>query len=973
MSGRDGHALTRAADEWGTIVPCAGNSPIEITDPAFGWFVESGAVDLFLVERRDGVDQAAPQHVLRASEGRLLPGVAQQHDETSLTLVAKGLPGTVLRRLPIARLHEIRSAELVEQIEAWLMDISSMLVRDLTHRPRMDALLEPGEDATVRNGFLSARRGVVWITAFPWDGCMFTSLSEVRGTVRSDHSATGTLPLTGDTWLELPHETRISTASSAELARQGRLLPALNAFHEQAFSLERLNRQLAIVDRANLARERVVTRRLDEASARRRLLDLCEPGRSRAEDGDASALKNALSIIGRHAGLAFKHPPGQPGEPASRLSRILSASGIRGRKVALARRDRWWVGDSGPLLGFRAEDGRPVALIPGGFGNYREVDPLNGGKRRITAANSESLLREAWVFLGPLDPEATEPRDLLGIANEGLKGDLARFVLIGLLGGLLTLLPAVALGFVVDRVIPLADYGVLYGISLALVAFGFFRALLHVLLSVTHMRIEGRAASRLEAALWDRMLRLPSHILRTFTASDLAMRGMVASGMRDAAQSVVGNGVLSILFLAPALLLIAAHNATLGWLTAAFALLALIATVVIGRRQLAPNRRKLKAAHAMSGQLFQLISGIAQLRGDGAEGAGYAAWARRYRVQKRAEAAIAGADRHLRALGAALPLLAAAVLILAVAVSGTTSITVGEFIVIYALFLLYLTAVIRLGESFRALAAVAPAVDQLRPLLAPKPEKTLRGEPVGVLTGDIRFDRVSFRYGPDLPLIFDDLSFHIRAGDFVAITGESGAGKSTLLRLMLGIERPTSGSVYFDGRDLQRLNLSDVRRQIGVVPQMVRLHPFSLWDNVVGSHEGATAEDAWEALRIARIDHEVRKMPMGLLTQVGSSFDVLSGGEAQRIRIAHALIGNPRILLFDEATNWLDNRTQDRVTKNLGGLTSTRVVIAHRLSTLREADRIYVLHGGRIVQAGTYTELASVQGAFKDLIRRQVA
>ena len=212
-----------------------------------------------------------------------------------------------------------------------------------------------------------------------------------------------------------------------------------------------------------------------------------------------------------------------------------------------------------------------------------------------------------------------------------------------------------------------------------------------------------------------------------------------------------------------------------------------------------------------------------------------------------------------------------------------------------------------------------------------------------------------------------------RPGEFVAIAGESGAGKSTLFRLALGLEQPSSGSVYYDGRDLRHLNLKQLRRKIGVVPQEVRLHPEDIWDNIVGDNDVATAEDAWAAARIASVDKEIAAMPMGMLTCVGASASVTSGGETQRIVIAQALMRNPRVLLLDEATNWLDNDSQARVMENLARLSSTRFVIAHRLSTLRQADRIFVMQAGKVVQEGTFAELAETEGAFQDLVRRQVA
>ena len=174
-------------------------------------------------------------------------------------------------------------------------------------------------------------------------------------------------------------------------------------------------------------------------------------------------------------------------------------------------------------------------------------------------------------------------------------------------------------------------------------------------------------------------------------------------------------------------------------------------------------------------------------------------------------------------------------------------------------------------------------------------------------------------------------------------------------------------------RDLRHLNLKQVRRKIGAVPQSVGLHPMDLWDNLVGHHEQVASEDAWRAVRIAEVEDAIKSMPMGMMTMVGTNGAVLSGGESQRVTIARSVIGSQRIMLFDEATNWLDNENQAKVMRNLTALTSTRVVIAHRLSTLEQADRIYVLQAGRVVQSGSFSELMEVDGIFRELIKRQIA
>ncbi len=962
--------LAGIAAEYGTTVPCAGNLPAELDDEQFAWFIQEGAVDVFLVERDQDVEQSALQHVLRADSGRLLPGVRPHHDQTSFSLVAKGLPDTVLKRLPVTALAEIPGPQLADQADKWVIDVSSMLSRDVVNQPRPDALASHGEALAPESGTVAARRGAVWVSGMPAGAALFMGLIDPVAIGSGEPDA---IPLTPETWVTLLQPAQLSAQSSRELADDGRLLSALAHFNALAFDLERLNRRLAAVDQTNLERARISNRQRDEEGARQSLFNLYGTSPTAVAERSDSGLREALEAIGRHEGIDFRLPerPDGDGSPV-RVPDVLDASGVRGRRVRLAREDAWWIGDSGAMLAFRTDDDQPVALLPGIWGRYREVDPVTGRTTRVTAQRARGFRHDAWAFYRPLPAAAVGPRDLLRLAGKGLGFDSVRFLATGLLGGLVMLLPAVTLGLVADTVIPSGEIAMLYLAAAALAAFALLGALLHVLQGMALMRLEGRAASRVEAAFWDRLLRLPPSILHRYPAGDLAMRGMTFQNLRDAVQGVVGNAVLSIVFLSPAILLIFAYDPTVGIAAGVFGIVSLVVTVVLGVRQVAPHRRVIHAVQRLAGRLFEFIGGIAKLRVDNAEGSAFAAWARGYRTQKRAELELGVLEGHLLAFGATLPLLAAALLFLAAARPEAATLSVGGFLAAYTLFVLFQTAVGRLGESFHAVAAILPAVDQVQPFLTELPEFSVEGEQVEHLGGDVRFDHVTFQYDPDGPLILDDVSIHARPGEFVAIAGESGAGKSTLFRLALGLDQPTSGAVYFDGRDLKYLNVRQVRRLIGTVPQNIELQPQDLWDNIVGSHDDATEEDAWHAARAAGVDRIIQAMPMGMLTPVGTSASVTSGGESQRIMIARALIATPNILLLDEATNWLDNDSQAQVMGNLAELASTRIVIAHRLSTLRYADRIYVMRAGRVVQEGTFEELAAEEGVFRGLARRQM-
>ncbi|MDE0031655.1 MAG: ATP-binding cassette domain-containing protein [Deltaproteobacteria bacterium] len=971
--------IAQLAARSGTSVPCAANLPVDLNDPGSVWFIDEGVVDLFLVEFRDGVEQAAPQHLLRCESGRLLWGVApdEQDDhrkDTTLRVIAKGLPGTLLKRLPASLLSDVHPAELAAQTDTWLTAVTDTLSRLVSHLPRATALAEPGVTQTLGPCTLSVRRGVVWVSRPPRGVSLFMDMIAPAELVEASASHEAVIPLTRTAWLTLFGEATLSGQSTETLAEQGMLLPALASFHVVAFAVERLNRRLAVVDDANLERERTASRRTAERAARQRLFNIYDLPTDRDASAEDTALADALNIIGRHQGIDFRIPARSgPSDSPVGLVDVLDASGVRARRVRFKGEDNWWRGDSNAMLAFRAADSRPVALLPGMFGRYREVDPVSKRSVRLTEERAGGLQNEAWVFYQPLPSGNVQPADLLRIALHGSAADLARLVIAGLPGGLIKLLPALALGFVANHVVAGESAGALYAVAATLAGFGLLGALLHLFQSSAMMRLEGRSASRVEAAFWDRLMRLPPNILHRHPAGDLAMSGMTFQNLRDGLQGVVADSLLSTIFLLPVFGVIFFYDSTLGVIALVFSVASLLVTVALGLRQIPPYGRMISAVRRVAGRLFQIVGGIVKLRVENAEGSAFAIWAQDYREQKRAELDLGALEGHSRAFGAALPFLAAGALLFAVVTVGERNVPVGDFLVVYTVFIAFQGAIARLGESFGTIAAMLPAFDQMRPLLAAVPESEVEGEPVERLGGEILFDRVSFRYDPDGPLILDDVTIRARPGEFVAIAGESGAGKSTLFRLALGIDRPTAGAVYYDGRDLRHLNLKQVRRKIGAVPQSVRLHPQDLWDNIVAHHEGPTTEEVWQAARAAGIESEIKAMPMGMMTMVGAIGGVLSGGESQRVTIARSLLGSPRIMLLDEATNWLDNEGQAEVMQNLALLTSTRIVIAHRLSTLEQADRIYVLQAGKVVQSGSFKELVEVDGVFRELVRRQIA
>lgn len=268
-------------------------------------------------------------------------------------------------------------------------------------------------------------------------------------------------------------------------------------------------------------------------------------------------------------------------------------------------------------------------------------------------------------------------------------------------------------------------------------------------------------------------------------------------------------------------------------------------------------------------------------------------------------------------------------------------------------------------------AKIMPTLEIVKPIFETVPEVSEGKQVLTRVSGAIELNNVSFGYRDDMPPVIDDMSLKIRPGQYVAIVGKTGCGKSTLMRLLLGFEKPQKGAIYYDGKDLQQIDLKSLRRRIGVVMQNGKLFTGDIYSNIIISAPWLTMEDAWEAARLAGIAEDIQRMPMGMHTMIAEGAGGISGGQKQRLMIARAIAPKPKILMFDEATSALDNLTQKKVSESLDGLKCTRIVIAHRLSTIKQCDRILVFDHGKIIEDGNYEELIAQNGFFAELVERQ--
>ncbi|MBL6749807.1 MAG: NHLP bacteriocin export ABC transporter permease/ATPase subunit [Nevskia sp.] len=685
-----------------------------------------------------------------------------------------------------------------------------------------------------------------------------------------------------------------------------------------------------------------------------------------------------------------------------------AAIGLRHRAVTL--RGRWWHADSGPLLARRpppaAAANRPASAAPAPADDTTQPDPGSlhtadddwlpllfvGGRyvaveragaepRAVDADFAAALSGTAFAFYRGLPREPLKLGNMLRWLLAGRRRDLRGILGVSLMVGALALMVPIATRVLFDTVLPSASRADLWLLIAALLVSALSSAAFEFARSVLVVRVESAMGGELQAAVWDRVLSLPMGFFRQYSIGDLVSRVNAVNFIRQQLTGTLLPTLLSSIFAAFNLGLMLFFNAHLALLGLGLIALAVAAGMGFGRLKLAPVRDLSRLEGRLAGIVYELLSGIAKIRAGAAEQRAFARWAEPFAAIRRlATRSQAVSFAESTFFAAYQPLTSMALFAMARSLpGGTDAMTTGEFIAFFAAFGAVFNGTLELSRAALSLVALLPEAERMQPVLRTEPEVREGALHPGRLRGRIEVSNLSFAYRSGAPEaaaavpVLRNLGFAVEPGQFVALVGPSGSGKSTLMRLLLGFEKPDAGSIQFDGQNLADLDPRDVRRQIGTVFQSSHLLPGDLYSNITGGDPRLSLADAWNAARLAGMEDDIRDMPMGMQTLIGEGSSTLSGGQRQRLMIARALVKRPRILLLDEATSALDNRTQAIVQRSLDVMKITRLVIAHRLSTVRRADRILVIQAGQVVQAGGYDELVAVDGVFREMALRQQA
>lgn len=848
-------------------------------------------------------------------------------------------------------------------VDAWCGLLSAALGGRRRSRPSVQSMAADERAAFSEATAITAVSGVVWLTpqndAPSAQGMTLMGAQPLPGGVP--------VPVTFHSWATAPAGAQVEARSSLGVIvadrRHGRetMLAALRTYGGAVAALaasDRLGAELSETARVG-RRDAQVEKSLKRSFARFY--------RIFSDNAMAPPQENDCAFV-------YQTITGQPASPTSiaaqtddfALFAALNNARLRGAPLT----DDWWRRDVGPLVARRRADGKLGALRPDWLGRYR-LHMLEEPPRRVDARLAAQLEPEALILTPPLPAEPLTMARIFWIGMRLCATDAATLAVAALAAALLGLLAPIATGKLVDTFIPSALREPMLMIGVGLLAARAGVSVINLASTILRQRIDGRIAERIGSGMMDRVLRLPTGVTRNMAAAELAMRVAAVDGVRRAATGLALNGLMSGVGGAAAVILLAYYSPPGGAAAAAIIILLSAVGFFFAAKQVDLALRGDQMTMNVRAFALQIISNMPVLRAFAAERRALSQWAAN-------SAEMQARGLRARAVGNAFEAILAGGQILAVAAifavlsysSGAAdALSTGGFMAFVAAFQAFLSAGTVVSRGVYQLVSLKPQLVMAQPLLNAAPETAAHARDPGAISGAIEVNAVSF-HSDDGKQILKSMSFRAPAGAFVALVGPSGGGKTTLMSLLIGFETPSAGAIRYDGRDLASLDLTKLRRQIGYVRQNGRLFAGTLRENIQGPYPADLA-DVWRAAEQAGVADDIRAMPMGLHTVVTEGAAAFSGGQIQRLLLARALIGSPKILLLDEATSALDNIAQAHVARSIDGLGCTRVVVAHRLSAVRNADLILFIEHGRIAESGSYDELIERGGAFARYARLQ--
>lgn len=624
------------------------------------------------------------------------------------------------------------------------------------------------------------------------------------------------------------------------------------------------------------------------------------------------------------------------------------------------------------ILAYR-EDGKVVALTPTLLG-YQWYCPHDSSHGQATRQYCRSLKPGCYVINQPMQVSKSIVWTFIRNTLKYMTIYDAVYLVVStaLVSGLGLLLPRIS-NWVYNTFLtdPNADTAMLKTVFAMFMTLNIVRGLITLLKQQVLNMLKNRVSIRIQADVMARILHLPRSFFSENSSGKLSKRisnctnlsAMIINIFLDILLNFSFSGVYlaQMKRLAPELFLPAVI----------FILLKIIAAILAAIGNAVIDRKSMEVEMESSSFFYSVVRGIQKIKGMGAEKAVYAKWAENYRNILHYQY---NQPFFLRHQGAIITMLTSAATVTLMGLTAVNGLTRESYMVFTTSYSMVISVASTVTGVMSNLFRMKNLADNVRPIFTSQSDTKPNLEYVRHLNGRIRAEDIHFSYEDESRGCLRGVSLNVRAGEKIAIVGESGCGKSTLLKILMGMETPDSGAVYFDDKDITLLNQKSLRQRIGSVFQFSKLFPGTIFSNVTfGATEEVSEEEVWDALDKACIGDYIRTLPLGINTEISESNSCgFSGGQRQRILIARALIGRPGVLILDEATSALDNMTQKKVLEAVNDLSCTVIMVAHRLSTVENCDKIIMLENGVIAEEGTYSELMERGGKFAKLVEKQL-
>lgn len=688
---------------------------------------------------------------------------------------------------------------------------------------------------------------------------------------------------------------------------------------------------------------------------------------SAATSDDRVAAIDAISNILRFYNVKLWEIPDSLTDMDEILEYIFRPSGFMRRKVCL--KGDWYKNGIGAMLGTYKDSKKAVALIPCGTSGYEFADENTGKKVKADAETSKLLSEDAICFYRPLPLKPVNWKDFLLYMIQTLSvSDYIFVCLAAIISSVIGLLTPYINDIIFSNAVDGGNINVLAASFVMLAGVAITSSIILIIRQLIMAKIKTKMGIAVESSYMMRLLSLPAYFFKKYSSGELAAGIQYINGLSSMILEVILTVLLSVICSAVYFFQIYAYAPELLSTVLVVVVMTILLCVITTFISMKVTYNKMELSAKESGLVYSLFTGIQKIKLAGAEKRAFVKWANQYKNIAHLEYNPPMLIKVNPAIQIAITLVGTIIIYYKAINYGMEASDYMAFNVSYSMLMGSFMALSSMPDVFARIKSVYKLV---YPILREVPELNEDRKVVNKLGGGIEINNVSFRYNKDMPLIIDNLSLNIKPGQHIAIVGKTGCGKSTLMRIMLGLEKPDKGAVYYDGKDLNGLDFKSLRKFMGIVMQNGKVFQGDIFSNIVISAPWLTLEDAWEAAEIAGLAEDIRNMPMGMNTIISEGGGGFSGGQKQRLMIARAIAPKPKILIFDEATSALDNITQKKISETLDKMRCTRIVIAHRLSTIKSCDRILVLDKGHIVEDGKYDELINKNGLFAELAERQ--